>query len=346
MRGAIVGFGVIAMGHLAGYAKVDDLSVVAAVDVSPGRRKAAEAAGLRAYADFAELLAAEELDFVDICTPPDTHGHYSALGLANDLHVLCEKPVFLPTEDGFTDLMAAIYRSDRVFYPCHVYKFAPILTAMKEITLAPDFGEVLTANFRTLRHGHARGVAEWRPDWRREARFSLGGILRDHGPHSIYLAMDLTGRTPVAVSCLTGRMRDGDPYDTEDTALMRLRCTGGSEINLTLTWGAGHRSTSYSVAGAKGLINVDGDELTRSVNGRFERSVIVSGFDDPSHKDWFVDMLRDFTAAVESPGHQDALVREALLTAYVIEAAYASAERDGAWVDVEVPEAVRRPPAA
>lgn len=337
MRGAIVGFGFIATGHLAGYAQLDDVEVVAVVDVSPERRRVAEAAGLRAYADFAELVANEELDFVDICTPPSSHCHYSLLGLSHDLHVLCEKPVFLPAEPGFGQLIEHIERSDRVYYPCHVYKFAPILEAVKEITHAPSFGQVLNASFRTLRRGHAVGVPEWRPHWRREQSISIGGILRDHGPHSVYLAMDMTGRAPTAVSCLMGRLQDDQYAGTEDTALMRMRCDDGAEIDLTVSWCASHRSTTYMIAGRSGFVIVDGDNLTYALDGRMSRSVITSGFDDPSHKSWFVHMLRDFVRCVEEPGRQDAILHEALLTAYVLEAAYASAERRGAWVNVDVP---------
>ncbi|MFD2765819.1 Gfo/Idh/MocA family protein [Micromonospora eburnea] len=343
MRGALIGFGFIAMGHMAGYEQLDALQIVAAVDVSPERRAAAEAAGLHAYESFADLVANEDLDFVDVCTPPSTHGHYSSLGLAHDLHVLCEKPVFMPAEAGFKELVEDIWRSDRVFYPCHVYKFAPILEAVKEITRAPGFGDVLNASFRTLRRGHAVGVQEWRPHWRREREISGGGILRDHGPHSIYLAMDMTGRTPTAVSCLMGRLQENQYADTEDTALMRMRCDDGAEIDLTVSWGADHRSTTYTIAGASGFVSVDGDNLTYTIEGRTSRSVITSGFDDPSHKSWFVHMLRDFVRCVEEPGRQDAIMREALLTAFVMEAAYTSAERGGAWIDVEVPVTTRQP---
>jgi predicted dehydrogenase len=338
MRGAIVGFGTIAMGHMAGYGHVDDLSVVAAVDVSPARRRYAETTfGIPTYATIADLAAHERLDFVDICTPPSTHGEYGVFGLVHGWHVLCEKPVFLPSGTGYETLMNTIWDSDRVFYPCHVYKFAPILDAVKELTRAPGFGSVLGADFRTLRCGHAVGVPEWRPHWRREREISLGGILRDHGPHSIYLAMDLTGRTPESVSCLMGGLREEDHSGTEDTVLLRMRCEDRVEITLTLSWAADYRSTTYSIAGESGFVLVDGDDLLCTSNGNVLRSVIESGFDDPSHKDWFVHMLLDFAKATADPGRQTALIREALVTAFVIEAAYESAARSGHWVDVIVP---------
>ncbi|WP_338930369.1 Gfo/Idh/MocA family oxidoreductase [Streptomyces netropsis] len=341
MRGAIIGFGTIAMGHMGGYSRVEELEITAVLDISKERREYAENTyGLTAYSDFAKLVANEDLDFIDICTPPGSHAEYSALGLANGLHVLCEKPVFLPEQDGgYQKQMDLIRESDRVYYPCHVYKFAPVLASLKERIQNPAFGEVLGANFRTLRTGHAKGVPEWRMHWRREPETSRGGILRDHGPHSIYLAMNLTGCTPRSVSCLTGRMREGSAYrDTEDSALLRIRCDNDVEIAMTLSWAAGHRSTGYSVIGSGGSVVVDGDELTAGVGGEVVRTSIESGFDDPSHKEWFPGMLRDFLRTAVEPGCQAELIREALTTSIVIDAAYASAADEGRWVDCTVPE--------
>ncbi|WP_197322296.1 Gfo/Idh/MocA family protein [Saccharomonospora sp. NB11] len=337
MQGAIIGFGTIAQGHMVGYSRIPGLSISAVVDVSSERRRYAEDVfGVRVYRDFAELVANEDVDFIDICTPPSSHAEYSSLGLAHQLHVLCEKPVFLPGKDGYHSLLSEISSSNGVFYPCHVYKFAPVLETVKRIVVDPGFGRVLGAQFRTLRRGHARGVPEWRPHWRRENGISLGGILRDHGPHSIYLAMNLTGCTPRAVSCLTGQMRRDD-FDDEDTALVRLRCNDDVEIAFTLSWASGHRSTGYSILGGSGCVIVDGDELTYQTGGDVVRRSIDSGFDDPSHKEWFHRMLLDFRDVVANPHRQWELVEEALLTSVLIDGAYESAQQGGAWIDVEVP---------
>ena len=98
---------------------------------------------------------------------------------------------------------------------------------METVVRNPGFGDVLGARFRTLRSGHAVGVSEWNPHWRRDPAISGGGILRDHGPHSVYLATHLTGRKPIAVSCLTGNMRNDQYSSTEDTAMLTVRCGDG-----------------------------------------------------------------------------------------------------------------------
>ena len=96
----------------------------------------------------------------------------------------------------------------------------------------------------------ARFVAS-NPDWRRDQSYSAGGILRDHGPHAIYLLLSLLGQQPRDVSVVTGSLARSRPNGctTEDTALLRLRCDEGAECEVSLTWAAGHRSSRYLFAG-------------------------------------------------------------------------------------------------
>src|SRR2546422_11505044 len=77
LRGAIIGLGNVALaGHLPGWLRCRDVEIVAATDVEPARRAAIEAlVPTVTWYDTAEsLLARERLEFVDICTPPLSHG--------------------------------------------------------------------------------------------------------------------------------------------------------------------------------------------------------------------------------------------------------------------------------
>lgn len=337
MRGALIGFGSIATGHLAGYAEVPELDVVAVVDSCPERRAIAARFGLRTFADYESMHDAVRPDFVDVCTPPATHRDLIRHALTHDVHVLCEKPVFVPDAEGYLPFIEEIRTASAVCYPCHNYKFAPILELMQDVVHAPEFGPVVGARFRTIRTGHALGVAEWAPHWRRDSAVSAGGILRDHGPHSIYLMAHLTGQEPVAVSCIMGNLRRDAYQTTEDTALLTIRCADGAECQLDVTWSGSYRRTYYSVTGESGSIAVDGDEAWYTVNGCARRRTVASEFNDPTHRGWFGRMFRDFMAVLVDRERQLPLLREALMTSLVIDAGYESAARDGAWIDVHVP---------
>src|SRR2546427_257862 len=102
LRGAIIGLGNVALaGHLPGWLRCRDVEIVAATDVEPARRTAIEAlVPTVTWYDTAEsLLARERLDFVDICTPPASHGPLVTAALGSSRHVLCEKPLVIAPEE-------------------------------------------------------------------------------------------------------------------------------------------------------------------------------------------------------------------------------------------------------
>jgi predicted dehydrogenase len=259
---------------------------------------------------------------------------YIELGLRDGLHVLCEKPVLMPHEGRYDRVLDQIAASDKVFYPCHNYKFAPILATMQQVVHSAGFGDVLSARFRTLRQGHAVGVLDWNPHWRRDPLIAGGGILRDHGPHSVYLATHLTGRTPLAVSCLIGAMRHDGHTGTEDTAMLMIRCDDDVQIELDVTWSAGYRNSYYSIIGSGGSVTVENDDVQYSLGGQLHRTTLPSNFDDPRHSDWFAAMFADFLTKTRHPEQAASLLAESLTTSLVIDCAYASAADDGRWVEL------------
>lgn len=334
MRVAIVGFGTIALGHTTAYGQVAELDLVAAVDPQPERRRVAEGLGLRAYATLEEMLLQEDVAVLDICTPPKWHSSYIRNAVAHGLHAVCEKPVLVEGSAGYTDLIDTVLRSGCVLYPAHNYKFAPAIQELQRTTSRPEFGDVLEAHFRTLRSGHARGVVEWCPDWRRDPVVACGGVLRDHATHSVYLALLLTRLMPVEVSCTAGRMRDDQFHGTEDSAWLRIRCQGGAQILIDVSWAARERNTYYAVSGSGGTVRIENDELHVTQNGQVTTKTLKSDFDDPSHVAWFEQLLRDFLDVLGHRQRQKPLIAEALICALVVDAAYESAAEGGAWVKI------------
>ena len=77
----------------------------------------------------------------------------------------------------------------RVLYPCHNYKHAPVIRNVRKIIDSGAIGQVHLVTLQTFRNTHARGVPEWRPDWRREKRHS-GRRYRD-GPRQPHLLLGL-----------------------------------------------------------------------------------------------------------------------------------------------------------
>lgn len=146
--------------------------------------------------------------------------------------------------------------------------------------------------------------------------------------------MHLTGRAPVAVSCLLGNLRHDRYTTTEDTVMLTIRCEDDVQIMLDLSWAAGFRNSYYSVTGIGGSVTVENDDVSYTVGGELRRTTLASDFDDPSHVSWFREMFLDFRETVIRPGRVEPMLQETLMTSLVIDSAYASAADGGRWMTV------------
>jgi predicted dehydrogenase len=96
VRVGVLGAGAWAeFAHLPGYKRDSRCELVAIADPVIDRAKAfAEKFGIpKAYDLHADLIARDDIDLVDVCTPSATHFELSWAALEAGKHVLCEKPV-------------------------------------------------------------------------------------------------------------------------------------------------------------------------------------------------------------------------------------------------------------
>lgn len=338
LRGGLVGFGFIAeRGHAPAYRSGKaPLEIVAVAEPCVARHAAVERElpHARIYTSHEQLLACEALDFVDICTPPSEHARIALAAFDRGLHVLSEKP--LATSPAQVEAMAAgARRAGRVLYPGHSYRHAPVVGAVRDLLAQDLVGPVRLATLDTYRTGHARGVAEWQPDWRRDPRYSGGGILMDHGPHTSYLAFEWMRAYPSTVRAWT---RSESAGVAEDEAMFALTFPTGT-VRAHLTWNAAFRRVIYTLHGARGAIRVEDDEVevisrTRAGSPGSEKASFPSNWRDAGHGPWFEAVLAGFARVIEQRDLVSAETCDAIAGMSVIAAAMASARRDGAPVPV------------
>jgi len=358
LRGALIGYGfIMEKGHGAAYQQrlrgewrgssgagrahhqQPDVKIVAIADLSESRRKLAveHFPGVRVYADHLALLEGEaaNLDFVDIATPPAEHAAVAKAALDRGLHVLCEKPLATTIADA-REMLDAARDARRVLFPCHNYKHAPVIKNVRRIIESGEIGRVHLVTLQTFRNTHARGVADWRPNWRRERRHSGGGIAMDHGSHTFYLAFEWLRSYPTAISA---RMSTMGNFDTEDDLSCSLRFPTGV-ASAHLSWQAGVRKVIYTIHGDHGAIRVEDDaiEVARAGRGssisspemawQFERLDVPSDWMDSSHVTWFNSLFEDFQRAIAQGEWVGKEAEESFLCIELIQTAYASA-KDG-----------------
>ena len=335
LQGALIGFGFIAeKGHVPAYlAAPDQLQIVAVADVCAARREKARQVlpHARIYSDTKTLLSTEarQLDFVDISTPPCDHAAIAHAAFEHGLHVFCEKPIATSAADARSMLDHAT-AAKRVFFPSHNYKHAPVIKAIRAVLESGELGPIHLVTLDTFRTTHAKGVAEWQPDWRRSRTTSGGGIAMDHGSHTFYLAFDWLASQPTAI---TAKMSNLSTFDTEDNFSCTVTFPTGIAV-AQLTWNSGFRKVIYTIHGANGAIKVEDDDIEihrKRAGGQVdvERRTAASHWMDASHAEWFKALQLDFVQAIRAGEWVGQEARDAAACVQLIETAYASARADG-----------------
>ncbi|NUM89215.1 MAG: Gfo/Idh/MocA family oxidoreductase [Bdellovibrionales bacterium] len=336
-QGAVVGFGFISgKGHVPAFQKRDDVRIVAVADICEARRAAAKAAlpEARIYSTWQELLEREtDLDFLDVATPPCDHAEISIAALERGLHVLCEKPLAVSTEQA-TRMLLAAEQNDQALVEAGTIASGRI-------------GEVTAVTLQTFRNTHAKGVKEWHTDWRRENRYSGGGIAMDHGSHTFYLTFSWLASLPTELTAKAIRL--APEWDTEDNLTVSLTFPGQKFAHSTLSWTAGMRKVIYTVQGTKGGIVVNDDEAeitvgfpdTGSHAGTGDHEVrrfrIESDWMDASHTKWFNSMFDQFQGCVARGEWVNSEIRESWMCVEIIEKCYQSSAAGSKTVKLDTP---------
>src|SRR5215831_17627032 len=115
LRIGIVGYGVMGRAHSYGYRvapMLRPLPVTPVAALISGRSGPAVAAAAAAYGigehttDWRALVTRDDIDVVDICTPPGTHAEIAQAAAAAGKAVLCEKPLALTYPEAAAALAA------------------------------------------------------------------------------------------------------------------------------------------------------------------------------------------------------------------------------------------------
>lgn len=213
LSAAILGTGAVAHLHAEALAGYDGVRLVASADPSGERVGAFNARhGIPAgYGTLEELLAAEDVDVVHICTPPAGHAGQAAAAFDAGAHVVVEKPpaLSLAEVDAMQEAADAANRQLAVVFQ---QRTGTAAAHVRKLLDSGELGRPLTA----VCHTHWYRGAEyydvpWRGTWESEG----GGPTLSHGIHQIDLLAYLLGEWRSASGQLFRLDRD---VETEDTS--------------------------------------------------------------------------------------------------------------------------------
>ena len=223
LRSAIVGTGGIAGAHARAVDALDGIELVAAVDIDPDRLATFTATwpAARGYPGLAELLAAERLDLVHVCTPPGTHAGTAIAALEAGVNVVCEKPPCLSLAE-LDRIQAAERAGGAWFAVIFQHRFGSAAQYVKQAIDDKTLGAPLVATCETWWY---RGDAYFEPPWRGAWDSEGGGPSMGHGIHQVDLLGHLLGDW-VELGATASRLeRD---VETEDVAVAWVRFANGA----------------------------------------------------------------------------------------------------------------------
>ncbi|MEU9285673.1 Gfo/Idh/MocA family oxidoreductase [Streptomyces sp. NPDC048275] len=256
----MVGYAFMGAAHSQGWrtvGRVFDLPrrpVLAAVcgrDAGAVRAMADRHGWAAAETDWRALIARDDVDIVDICTPGDSHAEIAVAALAAGKHVLCEKPLANTVEEAelMTEAAEAAFDRGQMSMVGFNYRRLPATSLARNMVAEGRLG--------VLRHVRVTYLQDWLVDpefpltWRLRKEHAGSGALGDLGAHIVDLAQYLVGEPVVGVSALT------------ETFVRERPLPGGASSGLS----------AVSETGGLGTVTVDDAAL---FTGRFASGALAS----------------------------------------------------------------------
>jgi predicted dehydrogenase len=191
VRFGLVGAGAIARRHVDALRRHDDVAIAAVCDVDKSRAaEVAAAAGGRPMSDWAELVAAPDVDAVLVCTPPAAHSGPAVAALDRGVPVYLEKPLARSEEDGEL-IVEAWRRSGAVCAVGYQWRSLGVLGRLRDALAGAEPGMLVSRNFGPTEPGRG-DLSAAGGSWFADRRAS-GGILFELGSHDIDLQVALAG---------------------------------------------------------------------------------------------------------------------------------------------------------
>ena len=366
----MIGYGFMGRAHTNGYKRVNDffdLEYRPVLKAACARNKE----NIQAFADnwgyesietdWRALIARDDIDAVDICTPNNMHKEIAIAAAEAGKMILCEKPLAMNTAEG--EIMCeAIEKAGVANIVWYNYRRVPAVTLAKMLIDEGRLGRIF--------HYRANFLQDWTIDadipqggeglWRLDKSVAGSGVTGDLLAHCIDTALwlngpikDVTAMTETFVKerehALTGKK---EPVGIDDACSFMSHFENGSlGLFESTRYARGHKALyTLEINGENASIQWDLHDLHRLSyfdHGddslvRGWRSIHVSDSDQPYMDKWwvpglqigyehsFVHQIADFIEGISSGKPAGPTFRDALETQKVCDAVLKSAEK-GTW---------------
>jgi UDP-N-acetyl-2-amino-2-deoxyglucuronate dehydrogenase len=268
LRIGIIGCGRVSACHFEAIARNADLLELAGVcDSDPANLSAAVAlTGARGYVSSREMLAAERLDAVAVCTPNWLHFENAKEVLKAGASAIVEKPLALSYRHGKILFGMARKRGLGVFV-IQQNRLNPTVQRVKGALERGEFGKIymLASNVFWHRDERYYNGSAWHGSKKAD-----GGAFVTQGSHYIDIMDWFAGAKAKSAYAIGGtRART---IETEDCGAAAIEWKNGiiGSISLSMLAYGGDYEGSITVQCEKGLVKIGGVALNKISDLRFE----------------------------------------------------------------------------
>ena len=369
----LVGYGFMGRTHSNAYKRVNDffereyrpvLKAVCGRDAEKAQAFASQWQYESVETDWQTLIARDDIDAIDICTPNNTHAEIAIAAAEAGKMVLCEKPLSMNVEEG-ERMVAAVDQAEVPNTVWYNYRRVPAVTLAKQLVQEGRLGRIF--------HYRAQFLQDWTIDadlpqggaalWRLDLAAAGSGVTGDLLAHCIDTAIwlngsirDVTAMTETFVKermhNLTGKV---EKVGIDDACAFLCHFENGSlGLFESTRYARGHKALyTFEINGEHGSLRWDLHDLHRLAVFDYREESIIRGWHDvhvtdgdmPYMDKWwvpglqigyehtFVHQVADFLEDLAAGRATSPTFAEALETQKVCQAVLSSAEA-ATWTSV------------
>jgi len=286
LRAGFIGFGRMGITHYSILNSHPSAQIVAVSDKSSTMLKILEKyLSVPAYTNYEKMIEEQDLDFVVISTPTDSHAEINNYAIENSLHVFSEKPLAISVEEG-KGILDKLDDKPLVNQIGYVNRFNEIFMEVKRIVDSGIIGQIKT--YSSEMYGPTV-LKDTSSSWRGK-RKTGGGCLYEFGSHCIDLALYLLGQPDKVVGSI---MQSIYSSAVEDFVSSSFIYNNGCSGTIMVNWSdESYRKPTniIKILGTKGKIVAD--------KHAYKIFLKEANQDDDFHKGWNTRYITDFAKSV------------------------------------------------
>ncbi len=374
LRIGIIGYGFMGRAHSNAYAKVGHffdsdhqivLQAACARNEDAVKNFAARWGYRSVETDWRKLIARDDIDIIDICTPNNTHAEMAIAAAKAGKGILCEKPLGLNSREA-EKMVAAVEKARVPNMVWYNYRRCPAVVLAKNLIDEGKLGKVF--------HYRANFLQDWTisPDlpqggaalWRLDIKAAGSGVTGDLLAHCVDTAMWLNGGIKDVTAMTETFIKERVHQETgkkqkvgiDDACSFLCHFNNGSlGLFESTRYARGHKALyTLEINGEHMSLKWDLHDLHRLQlfdhrdEGRVRgwRSIHVSDGDQPYMKNWwvpglqigyehsFVHQVADFLKGLDTGRPAKPDFKDGLATDYVVDAVLDSG-KTGQWKKVK-----------